>query len=188
MSRPRHIDPDAILDAAEAVILRDGLAKLTLDAVSHEANVSKASVIYDLKSKQGLVRAIVSRLLARDQEALEAAILTCSDSPNPPLAGMIALMREEVSERDKAIAVGLCAAFVQDEEITKLVKTHYKSLSDRIQEASDNKRSATLAHLALEGLRSLEWYNLSDLTPEVRKQILDEIAHLSGTADKSSDN
>lgn len=180
MSRPRHIDPDTILDAAETVILRDGLAKLTLDAVSQEANVSKASVLYDLKSKQGLVRAIVSRRLSRDQEALETAIAACSRSSNPPLAGMIALTREKISERDRVITIGLCAAFVQDEEILQQVRTYYKSLSDRIQEASDNKKSATLAHLALEGLRSLEWYDLYDLTPAARTQILDEITQLSG--------
>ena len=51
MGRKRTIEPDAVLDAAEQVVMRDGAARLTLDAVACAAGISKASVLYDYKTK-----------------------------------------------------------------------------------------------------------------------------------------
>src|SRR3546814_2511896 len=42
MARPRTIDRDAVLDAAQRVVARDGAAGLTLEAVAAEDGISKA--------------------------------------------------------------------------------------------------------------------------------------------------
>ena len=60
MARPRVIDQNDILDAAEVVVMRNGAAQLTLDAVAIEAGISKASVIYDYKSKQQLIKSVIA--------------------------------------------------------------------------------------------------------------------------------
>jgi AcrR family transcriptional regulator len=52
MGRKRVIDQEEILNGAEFVVVRDGAAHLTLDAVAEQAGISKASVIYSYKSKQ----------------------------------------------------------------------------------------------------------------------------------------
>ena len=39
LARQRSIDPEAVLDAAERVVIRDGAANLTLDAVAVEAGI-----------------------------------------------------------------------------------------------------------------------------------------------------
>lgn len=64
MGRKRVIDQQAVLDAAERVVGRDGAANLTIDAVAREAGINKASVLYDHKSKQALVEAVVDRALS----------------------------------------------------------------------------------------------------------------------------
>lgn len=66
MGRERVIDQQAVLDAAERVVGRDGAANLTIDAVAKEAGINKASVLYDHKSKQALVEAVVDRAFERD--------------------------------------------------------------------------------------------------------------------------
>ena len=66
MGRHRVIDRDAMLDAAERVVVRDGAAKLSLDAVATEAGISKASVLYDYKTKHALIRALVERRVAAE--------------------------------------------------------------------------------------------------------------------------
>ena len=65
MGRKRVIDQEAILDAGEAVVARDGVTGLTLEAVAKQAGISKAAVIYDYKSKQAVIEAIVERLSSR---------------------------------------------------------------------------------------------------------------------------
>ena len=51
-----------LLDAASAVIRRDGAQALTLDAVAAEAGVSKGGLLYHFKSKRELLDALVRRL------------------------------------------------------------------------------------------------------------------------------
>jgi AcrR family transcriptional regulator len=49
------------LDAAEAVVARQGIANLTLDAVAAEAGMSKGGLMYYFPSKDRLVEALVTR-------------------------------------------------------------------------------------------------------------------------------
>ena len=52
---------DRLLDAAEAVVVRQGIASLTLDAVAAEAHMSKGGLLYHFPSKDRLVEALVRR-------------------------------------------------------------------------------------------------------------------------------
>ena len=60
----------ALLDAAVAVIRRDGARALTLDAVAAEAGVSKGGVLYHFNTK----RALIDGLLARWLDDFEARL------------------------------------------------------------------------------------------------------------------
>src|SRR5262245_38168897 len=53
--------PHALLDAAEAVVARDGIARLTLDAVAAEVGMSKGGVLHHFPTKDALVEAMVVR-------------------------------------------------------------------------------------------------------------------------------
>ena len=52
---------DALLDAAEAVVARQGIANLTLDGVAAEVGMSKGGVLHHFPSKDRLVEAMVVR-------------------------------------------------------------------------------------------------------------------------------
>ena len=51
----------ALLDAAEAVVARQGVANLTFDAVAAEAGMSKGGLLHHFRSKDRLVEALVAR-------------------------------------------------------------------------------------------------------------------------------
>src|SRR5216117_2375028 len=53
--------PGKLLDAAEAVVARQGIANLTLDAVAAEVGMSKGGVLHHFPSKDRLVEAMVVR-------------------------------------------------------------------------------------------------------------------------------
>lgn len=53
----------AMLDAAEEVILRDGIGAFTLDAVARQANLSKGGLLHHFPSKEALIDAIVHRVV-----------------------------------------------------------------------------------------------------------------------------
>ena len=52
---------DKLLDAAEAVVVREGISNLTLDAVAAEGGVSKGGLLHHFRSKDDLVKAMVTR-------------------------------------------------------------------------------------------------------------------------------
>jgi TetR/AcrR family transcriptional regulator len=64
----------AILTAARAVLVREGISGLTLDAVAAEADLSKPSLFYYFRSKEDLVGELAVEGLAREVEVLEAAV------------------------------------------------------------------------------------------------------------------
>jgi AcrR family transcriptional regulator len=62
MKRPSSTQlPDALLDAAEAVVGRQGIADLTLDAVASEVGMSKGGVLHHFPTKDRLIEAMVVR-------------------------------------------------------------------------------------------------------------------------------
>ena len=62
MGRRRTIDRDQLLDAAEAVIAREGAAGLTIDAVAKEMGITKGGVQYCFGTKDALIDAIFERI------------------------------------------------------------------------------------------------------------------------------
>ena len=67
MARIRRIEDDEVFDAAERVVIRMGMAGLSIDAVAKEAGISKARVLYDFKSKAALLEALIDRRLNPDR-------------------------------------------------------------------------------------------------------------------------
>jgi AcrR family transcriptional regulator len=59
---------DRMLDAAETVVVRQGIANLTLDAVAAEAGLSKGGLLHHFPSKDRLIEAMVTRA-AENQRA-----------------------------------------------------------------------------------------------------------------------
>jgi AcrR family transcriptional regulator len=51
----------SLLDAAEAVVVRQGIASLTLDAVASEAGMSKGGLLHHFPNKDRLIEAMVVR-------------------------------------------------------------------------------------------------------------------------------
>jgi AcrR family transcriptional regulator len=62
---------ERILFGAEEVVLRDGVAHLTLEAAANEAGISKGGILYHFGTRAALVAAMVERLSSRFDEDLE---------------------------------------------------------------------------------------------------------------------
>lgn len=179
MGRKRIIDQQAVLDAAERVVGRDGAANLTIDAVAKEAGVNKASVLYDHKSKQALIEAVVDRAFERDT-AFHAGIEAQIDaSEDRAIRGRILAAAEPPPEAFKAVALNLSAALALDEGLRRKMQESQARIIDRIEETSPSPRGALLAYLALEGLKFLEHLDFHHFKREDRDRVLREINWLA---------
>lgn len=178
MARPRSIDTNDILDAAEATVIEKGPAKLTLEAVAMCAGISKASVIYDYKSKNELIRAVIERRLACEEQRIDDAMNPEDGSRQSLLDALIKVAAVRPAE-ERCIANNLSAALAQDDELTNLINGYYHRLIAQVEEVKEHPRGALLAFLALEGLKMLEMRGFHEWPPEERERILADIAWLA---------
>ncbi|MFJ6327359.1 MULTISPECIES: TetR/AcrR family transcriptional regulator [unclassified Rhizobium] len=175
MGRKRVIDQQKVLDAAERVVGRDGAANLTVDAVAKEAGINKASVLYDHKSKQALVEAVVDRAFERDNAhhaGLEEQIAGIEDKA---IRGRILAAAVPPPEEFKAVALNLSAALVLDAGLRAKMQSNQARTISRIEATSPSPRGALLAYLALEGLKFLEHLDFHHFPRAERDRLLREI-------------
>lgn len=178
MARPRVIEQSDILDAAELVVVRDGAAHLTLDAVATEAAISKASVVYDYKSKQQLINAVIRRRVENEERRVQAVSIALGPVPSPAIRGLVAAASERPRDHARAVAVNLVSALAQDAEARGMIEAVYARMIASTTETAENPRGAILAFLALEGLKRLEIHNLHPWSDAERADILRDIGWL----------
>jgi len=176
--RPRSIDRNAVLDAAQTVAARDGVCQMTLDAVAAEAGISKSSVLYDYKTKQALMKAVIERRIASESARIEEIMSRLGNTPNAAIRARLMAESRELSDEDRAVALSLCASVASDAELREPVREMMARRVAKVRDTSDNPRGAMLAFLAIEGLKMLEWFNLYEWPQEERHKLMSEIRWL----------
>ncbi|WP_312069221.1 TetR/AcrR family transcriptional regulator [Lelliottia nimipressuralis] len=179
MGRRKEISTDSILDAAEAVMARIGVANLTIDAVAHQAGISKASVLYVHKTKQALLEALVTRAMKRDDSIHQDAELQLGDVDSLALKGRIEVAKTPPPEEFRPVALNLSSALILNPELRKTMQQHQDDVIQRIITTSAQPRGALLAYLALEGFKFLDFLDFHKWTDVERSQILEELSWLA---------
>ena len=177
MGRHRKIDREAVLDAAERVVSREGAAHLTLEAVAIESRISKGSVLYDYKTKRGLIRAIIERRVAAEEARVQAFVDEVGQ-PNAHIRGKLAAASRSLSDQDRTVALTLCAALAQDAGLREPIQRSYRDLIARITSHSSQPRGAMLAFLAIEGMLLMERFGLHSWTEGEREGLIAELGWL----------
>jgi AcrR family transcriptional regulator len=142
MARPsRRVQ---LLDAATAVIRRDGAAALTLDSVAAEAGVTKGGVLYHFASKRALIDGLIGRWLDEfegrlDGEDLLAAYVRACD----------------LDPAQTASEFGLMAGMFEEPEVLEVVRERYADWTARMLAGVEDPVDAWLVRLAADGL----WYS-----------------------------
>lgn len=145
MARPNR--RRQLLDAALAVIRRDGAQALTLDAVAAEAGVSKGGVLYHFGSKRALIDGLVDRWL----DAFEAQ-LTGDDLLS---AYVRACDLSEAGADYNASEFGVLAALIEEPEALQAARERQAEWMERILADAHDPADAWLVRLAADGL----WYS-----------------------------
>lgn len=178
MARPRVIEHTDILDAAEAVVLAGGASKLTIEAVASEAGISKARVLYDYKSKQELIRAVVRRRIGEDRDRLRSFMSSMEGTKDCCILAHIDRASEGMPGDLQTVAISLVSSLARDSEMSCEMQGLFQSELQDILVGSSNPRSALLAFLAIEGLRLLEFLGCHKWPEEERAAILEDIGCL----------
>ncbi len=171
---PRPSARARLLDAAVAVVRRDGAQALTLDAVAAEAGVSKGGLLYHFKSKRDLLDAMLERWLEQFDTEIAAADATTFAGGYVRATDMSGW-----ADADRAIEFGFLAALV-DHPGMALVRERYAGWQQQLVDGSDDPVQATVARLAADGLWLADLLGLAPPEGELRSAVLNRLIELAG--------
>ena len=173
---------ETILDAAEAVVLADGAAHLTLDAVAERAAVSKGGLLYHFKTKDLLLQAMIDRHMQRLDADHAAALLHFPPGPGRDLKANVRMAAAKADGCDeKRIGCSLLAAAANHPKLLAPVQRFHQGRMDLLRAESDAGlpfERAAIVSLAVDGLCLLELLGLSPFDAAQRRRILDDVLRL----------
>lgn len=125
------LGPDALLDAAEALILRESIGSLTLDAVAAQAGASKGGLMHHFASKEKLLAAMVARIVANWRSDVLSAIAATPAGPGRVPRAMLDILEfrgDEWSEQCKRSSRVLIAALVSFPNLIEPMRAFHREL------------------------------------------------------------
>jgi AcrR family transcriptional regulator len=165
-----------LLDAATAVVRRDGARALTLDAVAAEAGVSKGGLLYHFATKRELLDAMLAGWLEEFGAEIEAAAAEHGFAGGYVRASDISGW----AAADRATEFGLLAAMVDEPATLERVRERYAEWQARLLAESEDPVQAVIARLAADGLWLVDLLGLAPPSGELREQVLARMRALAG--------
>ncbi|MBA2490800.1 MAG: TetR/AcrR family transcriptional regulator [Gammaproteobacteria bacterium] len=126
---------DGLLDAAETVVTRQGIANLALDAVAAEAGVSKGGLLHHFPSKDHLVQAMVQRTADYLRAAYDEACESAAEGPGRMTRGLLNSSLADCdcwSEQCRRSSSAVFAALAQNSDLIEPMREVYSELHRRV--------------------------------------------------------
>jgi AcrR family transcriptional regulator len=176
---PRPNSKEAILDAAEAIVLESGAAHMTLDAVAERSQISKGGLIYNFPTKAALLEAMIGRLIENYEDLRER--VRHELSTETPSELMIEIkMLSGLAETDACPSAAILAVIANQPD---LMEPFREKLCDRFTKrivSEGRPERATILFFAALGLHFAEMLNFPFLDHERRKQVYSDLLRLAG--------
>ena len=162
-----------ILDAAEEVVLRDGVARLTLDAAAAEAGLSKGGILYHFPTRDSLVAGMVAKIIEEFDRDIDRR-LADDDGPGSFTRAYIGATMEPNAPRpdseDRLGAALIAAAAAQPDLLVPLQEAADR-WQDRLEHDGLDPTVATVLRLACDGLWMCDLFGLAAPTADRRDAV-----------------
>ncbi|MGN7870378.1 TetR/AcrR family transcriptional regulator [Paracoccus sp. 22332] len=149
MARPRSIDREKLLDAAEEIVRNQGASALTIDALARACGITKGGVQYAFGTKDDIIDAMFTRW-NRDYDAKFDALAGPGADPGQRLRAHVAATRQ-ADEVSMTKAASLMAGLMQTPEHLASTQDWYRDRLAGLDVETPQGRRARLAFLACEG-------------------------------------
>ena len=152
-----------ILDAAEEVVLRDGVARLTLDAAAAEAGLSKGGILYHFPTRDSLVAGMVAKIIEEFDHDIECR-LEADRRPGCFTRAYIGATMEPSDprpDREDRLGAALIAAAAAQPELLAPLQRAAERWQGRLEDDGLDPTTATLLRLACDGLWMCDLFGLA---------------------------
>jgi AcrR family transcriptional regulator len=161
---------NAALEAAIAIIARDGPGRLTLDAIARESGLSKGGVMHQFRTKEAVLKALLERQMAHFEEFSTAYMAKVKTSANPNLATHLATVREAATSPNSA-ALALVAAMVENPRLMALPREREMERMAAIRAEATDPDLAMLRWAGAMGLLLSSLFGMSPLGKDEHQRL-----------------
>jgi AcrR family transcriptional regulator len=142
-----------VLEAAAELVEREGVAKLTLDAVAERAGLSKGGILHHFATKDSLVSAMIEDLVAQ----FEADLTKHMAGEQGPGSFARAFLRacldpEGALTRTVRLSAGIVAAVATNSQLLAPLRRRYDYWRKRLEDDGIDPAIAELVRSAADGL------------------------------------
>lgn len=180
MPRPKSIDRDRVLDAAEQIVIEKGAAALSIGTVAAAAGVSKGGIQSSFGSKQDLIEAMLDRWLSYD-DSLHARL--AGENPDAQQSGAAHITSTRMmAEASQSRITALATAWIQSPRHLSDARAWYAGRIGDLQASTPAQRQRRLALLAGKGAYYLRYLGLTAIDDAMWADIFDDIEALFAAA------
>lgn len=176
-----------IIDAAGRVVLRDGVAGLTLEAVAAEAGLSKGGLLYHFGTKEALLEGMVARLIEVTEQRIADHLATDSAPGCHTRAFLRTCTVDGAPDTgpDGRLGVAVLAAGANQPALLDPLRAFQAAWRRRMRDDGIDPATAHLVSLAGDGLWLNDIFGLPALTDAERAAVLaraEALTHPDGDA------
>jgi len=172
---------ELVFVACGAILHREGLAALTLDAVAEEAGLSKGGLLYHFPTKLALVEALFRHHL--DLFDLRIDALRQADILQDQASWLRAYAQasiEQISDADTAsLFASLFAAGERYPSVLQIMRDYYVAWQAQIDDSGLSASSAMMIRLTVDGFWFAHLYQYSPPTGAQRAEVINYIMRLT---------
>ena len=162
-----------LLLAAERLAGREGVARLTLEAVAAEAGVSKGGLLYHFSGKEELIGAMVMRWVEDFERDVESRLAREGSRAGRWVRAYVGATFEPEAGSGPAAGepVSVLAAAATNRELLGELRRCYRKWQERMEDDGLDPALATLLRLAADGLWFSELFGLAPPSGRLRERV-----------------
>jgi AcrR family transcriptional regulator len=168
---------DAILKAANQVVMESGVTRLTLEAVAQAAGVIKGGLLYHFPSKEALIKGMIEQMNA----SFNASIRQAYEADQGPAQGrwLRAFIRATFTSEQVDLAAGLLAALALNPALLAPNRINYQTWQKQIEADVIDPAMATIIRLAVDGLWFSEVLDFAPPQHSLREAVLNRLIEMT---------
>lgn len=165
----------AAIQAALAILSRDGPGQLTFDAMARESGISKGGLMHQFPNKSAVLKALLEHQIEHFDKFTQGYLATLDKGrPQANLAAQIATLRESLST-PHSVAFAILAALVEDPNLLAINRQMDAETVKRIRAEATDPDLSLLRMEAAKGLALSTLFGLSSLSAEERDRLFERL-------------
>jgi AcrR family transcriptional regulator len=165
----------AAIQAALAIIARDGPGRLTLDAIARESGISKGGVMHHFRTKEAVVTALLEHLTERFGKFTQDYLAEIGpDGPGAFLEAQIATLRESLATPHSAF-LAILGAVAENPELLSINREAEAEALKAVKAEAADPDLAVLRWMAARGLHITTLLGTCPLSDEERDRLFDRL-------------